>query len=225
MTLAPTLLALTTLLAVPAPSSAPRPAPADVPTASAATPADPPPVAEEPDFDEPPPGAAADQALWRTLRDETALATVSLGRIAQSAFRIRYEQPYQALDAVAQQDVVRAGEARALRARLEAAAIAADRAAPRGPKPNIRTCRYALLFLGQAMSEPAGTKLGARAPEKREEARACVDDMRGLHGAARPAADGLEAALDDVSVFLGRAPRLRPAQALRFGGEPEVDAR
>lgn len=185
----------------------------------------PPPVAEEPEFQEPPPGAGADQALWRQLRDESGLATISLARIAQCAFRIRYEQPYQALDAIAQQDVLRAADARALRARLEAAAVAADQAAPKGPKPNIRACRYALLFLGQAMSEPAGSKLGAKLPEKRDEARSCVDDMRGLHAAARPAADRLEAALREVDVFLGRALRVDPAQALRFGGEPEVDAR
>lgn len=187
--------------------------------------ADPPPVAEEPLFDEAPPGTPGDQALWRELRDEAGLATVSLGRIAQCAYRIRYEQPYQALDGIAERDVVRAGEARALRARLEAAAVAADRASPKGPRPNIRSCRYALLFLGQAMAEPAGSPLGARLPEKREEARSCLEDMRGLHAAARPAADGLEAALDAVAVFLGRAPRRGPEQALRFGGEPPTDAR
>jgi hypothetical protein len=194
------------------------------PAAGAPPPADPPPIAEEPSFDDPPAGAAADQALWRALRDETGLATVSLARIAQSAFRIRYEQPYQALDA-AGADVVRAGPARALRARLEAAAVVADRAAPKGPRPNIRTCRYALLFLGQAMSEPEGSRLGATLPAKRDEARSCLEDMRTLHATARPAADGLEAALREVDVFLGRAPRADPAQALRFAGEAPAEAR
>lgn len=198
---------------------------AAAPAATPPAPADPPPVAEEPDLQEPPPGAPADQALWRELRDQAGLATVSLARIAQCAYRIRYEQPYEALDAVARQDVVRAADARALRARLEAAAAAADRASPKGPRPNIRTCRYALLFLGQAMAEPAGSPVAGRLPGRRDEARACLDDMRGLHGAARPAADALEAALDEVAVFLGRAPRLHPAQVLRFSGEPAADAR
>jgi hypothetical protein len=198
---------------------------AAAPAATPVAPADPPPVAEEPEFQEPPPGAPADQALWRDLRDQTGLATVSLARIAQCAFRIRYDQPYQALDAVAAKDVLRAADARALRARLEAAAVAADQAAPKGPRPNIRTCRYAALFLGQAMPEPAGSTVGARLAERRAEASSCLADMRGLHAAARPAADALEAALHDVDVFLGRAPRANPAQALRFGGEPAADAR
>lgn len=208
--------ALSLLLA--AAPAAPSPAPA--------APETPPPVAEEPDFQAPPAGTPADQALWVELRDETGLATVSLARIAQCAFRIRYDRVYESLDAVAAQELpARAGRARALRARLEADALAADRAAPKGPTPNIRTCRYALLFLGQAMPEPAGSRLAGKLAGTREEAARCLDDMRGLHAAARPRADALEATLHDIDVFLGRAPRADPAQALRFGGAPEGEAR
>jgi hypothetical protein len=190
-----------------------------------AAPPSPPPVAEEPDFQEPPGGTDADRALWRALRDETGLATVALARIAQCAFRIRYDRYYESLEALALQDTPeRASRARALRARLEADAIAADRAAPKGPKPNIRACRYTLLFLGQAMPEPAGSRLAGKLPGTRDEAVSCLEDMRELHAGAGPRADALEATLHEIDVFLGRAPRADPAQAVRFG-EPAVDAR
>jgi hypothetical protein len=180
---------------------------------------DPAPAVER-DYDEPPGGAPEDQRLWRDLRDETARATVALGRISQCAFRIRYDRHYQSLDAVAQGAAPeRAAEAKALRGRLEEDAQAAGEVVPKGRKPGIRACRYTLMFFEQRMVEPAGSKLAGELPATRAEAAGCVADMRALGAAAVPRADALEATLARIDAFLGRAPRPSAAAAARFADE------
>jgi hypothetical protein len=218
MTLTSTLLAAALLSAAPADR-----APAD--RAPDAAPEVVPPSAEERDYSEPPEGAPADRELWRALRDATSVATVSLGRISQCAFRIRYDKYYEALDAAAAQGTPeQATVVKALRKRLEDEASAADAVVPRGPRPSIRGCRYTLLFLEQRMTEPAGSQLAAELPKSRAEAARCLEDMRGLAGAARPRAEALEATLAAIDTSLGRAPRLpSPTDAARLveGADPK----
>lgn len=174
------------LAATPARGSAPPPA------------AGPRPVAVERDWGEPPPASAEDQRLWRELKNGAASATVHLGRLAQSAFRIRYGRYYEGLDA-------RKGDAGAAAAReeLAAAATAAQEAIPK--RPGVYACRRVHLDLDQRLELPRDFTDGDTV---RRDARACVSRMQRLVAAVEPAADRLEAALARVDALLGRA---RPA--------------
>jgi hypothetical protein len=173
--------------------------------------APPPPVqGEERDLNLPPPGASAeDQAIWTAVRDGTGHATFHMARIAQAAFRIRYGHYYEELD--------RKGDpaAKSARARLEAAAKAAEASIP--PKPNIYPCRHVLLNLDVRLAAASDPKAQADLPEVRADARRCGDEMAALISKVRPAADELEASLAGIDALLGRMAPPAPDGVLQPG--------
>lgn len=165
------------------------PAPASAPARGAA-------VVQERDWGEPPAASGPeDRALWVALREGTAAATVTLGRVAQGGFRIRYGRYYESLDA-------RKGDASAAAARAELAeaALAVQRVIP--ARPGIHACRRVHLDLDQRIELPNEFKDGVQV---RREALGCAARMKALVAAVEPAADRLDAALARVDALLGRA--------------------
>lgn len=155
------------------------------------------------DHNEPPDGTPADQELWRGLRGATNDTVMHLGRINQCAYRITYAKYYQGLDAIAAESGGDRDEARALRARIEEAARAAQDAVPE--KVGSRECQYTLRDLGLAMplarSDPkaAGMLEVARAAGAR-----CVARLAPLAATFRDRADALEAALAAADALAAR---------------------
>lgn len=165
----------------------------------------------ERDWEQPPPGAPEDRALWTELRASTNAAVTHLARLSQLMFRLRYAKYYEELDAriAADRDAARARE---LRARLADDVTAAAAAVP-APELKIRGCRYVLLDLEQRMEEPPGTPLAEELPAVRTEATDCDRRLTAFVARFAPHVTAVERALDDVDRFLGRAApgAVRPA--------------
>jgi hypothetical protein len=178
--------------------------PAVAPTAAQPVAADPAPR----DWDEAPPGGPEDQALWRRLRDAGNAAVVTMGRVSQAAYRIRYGGYYQGLDEAAKVASASAERARALRGALERAAREADEAIPKAGL-RVRTCRYTLLELDTKMGEP-DPAIVAQLPGLRVAAEACAREVEAFASALEPRAEALDGALAEVDAFLGRARPLPP---------------
>jgi len=202
------LLALSLLAASPA---GPEEAAASEPT---------PPPADPRPSGEPPPGSADDQRLWRAVQLGTNQATFQMARVAQCAYRIRYARYYQELDARIAAPAS-AEAARAWRARLESAALAAEAALPKDGG-RVRACRYVLLDLEAWMENAEDPRAKARLPAARAEAQACAAKMEQVTRVLTPEADRLEAVLLEVDRHLGRAPPAVPAAP---GEAPPPDAR
>jgi hypothetical protein len=199
-------IALATLLAAAvAAELAPGPAAVAEPTAAAvALPAPAPPQPR--DYAEPPAGLAADQQLWRDLRDATNDAVTGLGRIAQCSFRIDYGGYYQRLDLAARQEAARA-EATSVRSALTKAASAADASKLPPPRnPSVRECREVLVSLDTAMPLHADRTVAPRLAKARAEARRCVKVVRPFADRAAARATALEAALAEVDRFVPGPP-------------------
>lgn len=158
------------------------------------------------DHAEPPAGLAADQQLWRDLRDATNDAVTSLGRITQCSYRIDYGGYYQRLDLAAQQEAARA-EATSVRAALTNAAGAADASKLPPPRnPSVRECREVLVSLDTAMPLHADRKIAPQLAKARKEARRCVKVIRPFADRAAARATALEAALAEVDRFVPGPP-------------------
>jgi hypothetical protein len=147
---------------------------------------------------------------------------MTMGRVGQCAHRLRYGGYAQGLDAVEQASRgERAARAAELRVRLSRAAREADAAIPKEGL-RVRQCRATLLDLEQRMDALDDPKLAAGMPEARREAERCAEEVGGFARALEPRAGALEAALDAVDLFLGRAaPASRSAPA---PGEPRDPA-
>lgn len=163
----------------------------------------------EPDSVEVPPGPAADQALWRELRDGTAFATGSLARVAQVSFRMKYGRYFQELEARAK--APDGAEAQAALAQLRGAV---ERARERIPKqPGIYQCRHVLLDLEVRMKGLPDPKAEADLPEARLRARECTDKMKGVLAAVTESAEALIGAMARADAYLKRsAPAVGPGQ-------------
>lgn len=144
---------------------------------------------------EPPPGAPADQRLWRDLRDSANDVVLHMARLAQGSFRLSYGRYYEGLDAIAADPAAPdRDEARALRRAIEGAARAAEEALPQ--QPGVRECRYVLRDLDLAMPLAGTEPRAAQAlAEARPEARRCVERLAPLARTLGARADALEAAL------------------------------
>jgi len=158
----------------------------------------------ERDYNEPPRGAAAEDAkLWRDLRNGTSWALWQLARVSQCSSRIRYGKYYEALDAVINTGgAPEVSRARALREKLSAAAEAAQKAIP-GDGGRVHACRVTLLDLEQRI-DPRNTEVAKELPEFRAEARRCADRMNQLLAAVTPSADALERAIGEIDAYLKR---------------------
>lgn len=162
---------------------------------------------------EPPGGTPEDQQLWRELDRGAAAAVVQLARLTQCSHRISYARPYQRLDAAAAGGPKAVAErARALRAKLAAAAQVADDALP-PDGGRVRACRYSLLYFGQRMDLLADPKISAEMPRYRDDARSCRDRMDALVVTLEPKADALEAVLAEVDTFLAELPAAVPGKS------------
>lgn len=194
-------------LAAPAALAAPPPPAA----AAAATIAELPPDQER-DWNAPPPGAApADEALWVALRDAGNEAVLHMGRVFQAAFRLRYGQYHEALEAAEKGGLPDASlRAVRARARLDAATRAADDAIPKKGL-RVRTCKYVLMDLDTRLGvdDPAAA---ADLPAVREEARACAEEVAAFARRLAPRADELEAALVEADAAAGRAAPVLPPE-------------
>lgn len=178
--------------------------------------------AEERDWDAPPPAAApADQALWRDLRDAGSRAVVSMGRLFQARFRIRYGKYVEALEALERSGPDGAERARAARERLDETVRAADEAIPRKGL-RVRVCRYTLRDLDQRLElAPEDPAVAADLPRLRGEARACLAEVGAFAARLAPEVDAVEAAIAAADATLGRAaPEVPPYQALQAGELP-----
>jgi hypothetical protein len=160
----------------------------------------------ERDYNQPPPGSTPeDAALWRDLRHGTGMAQVTLGRINQSSFRIRYGRYYETLDEAAKAgpaDV--AAQAKAWREKLAAAAQAAADAVPEDGG-GVHACRRAHLDLDIRMDELSDPKVAKEMPAVRAEARACVEKMNTLLARIEKPAEVLERTLNEIDAYLKRA--------------------
>jgi hypothetical protein len=199
----PLLAALAALGSAPAPS--PPPAPGQ-----------PLPLAQQRDWNEPPPGSLPeDAALWHRVRDTNNDAVLTMARVTSCSFRLRYGRYYESLDEYVkanEKDAAAVEKGKAMRARLETAAREADEAIPKQGL-RVRTCRYTLLHFEQRMDAKDDPKLAAELPRYREEARACADEIGAFATRLHPRADALEAALAAVDEFLGRATPAPPQGA------------
>ncbi len=186
--------------------------------APAAAPA--PEFSEPRDWTKPPPGAPEDQALWRALDEAHAASITHMARVAQAAYRLRYGRYYEALDEKAKgPSPAEADAARKARARIEAAARAADDAIPKQGL-RVRVCKYTLLHLDQRMAFPDDPAFAAELPRYRAEARGCVDELAPFARRLARLADAFEASLADADALLNRSPPAAPAAA-----KPESGAR
>ncbi len=166
----------------------------------------------ERDYNQPPPGAAPEDAkLWHELRDSTNGALWALARASQCSARLGYGKYYEALDAVVRTGgPAEASRAKALRDGLEAAARAVQAAIP-ADGGRVHPCRVTLLDFEQRM-DPRNTGITNELPEFRGEARRCADRMQALLNAVKPATDTFERALGEADAYLRRdAPPLPPA--------------
>jgi hypothetical protein len=172
-------------------------------------------------WDQAPPGAPEDVALWNALRDAQAASVVHMGRIVQASYRLRYGRYYESLDEKARGGTPAEAEGAArARARIEAAARRADDAIPKTGL-RVRTCKYTLLHLDQRMAIPDDPGFAADMPAVRAEARGCADELAAFAARIGPLADDLEAALAEADAFLKRAPPPvppAPGAASREGG-------
>lgn len=160
-----------------------------------------------------PPGSPEDVALWTALRDVQDASVLHMARISQASYRIRYGRYYELLDEKGGGGPPsRAEAARKARARIEAAARAADEAIPKQGL-RVRTCKYTLLHLDQRMSFPDDPAFAADMPATRAEARDCVAVLTPFAARIAPLADELEAALDEGDALLGRTRPVPPSQA------------
>jgi hypothetical protein len=176
--------------------------------------------AEGRDYNEPPPGAADDQALWRAIRSGSDQAVIHLGRLSQASYRIRYGRYYESLDAAeAQGAPAEAERARALRKALVAASEEARKASePR--RPGVRECRYVLVDLEIKMEETSDPAVARELPAVREQGRACARSLEAIAAAAGPAADALEKALAAIDTAIRRVPPAPPAASPPEGAKP-----
>jgi len=195
-----------------APAAEPASSPAGTPTPEAAA---------TRTWDQAPPGAPEDVALWNALRDAQAASVVHMGRIVQASYRLRYGRYYESLDEKARDGTPAEAEGAArARARIEAAARRADEAIPKQGL-RVRTCKYTLLHLDQRMAIPDDPGFAAELPAVRAEARGCADELAAFAARIGPLADDLEASLAEADAFLKRAPPPvppAPGPASREGG-------
>lgn len=188
------------------------------PAAKAPEPA--PEISEPRDWSRPPPGTAEDQALWTALYDAQNASVVHLGRIAQASYRLRWAKYYEALDEKAKTGKSADAEgARKARAKIEAAAKAADEAIPKQGL-RVRVCKYTLLSFDQRMSFPEDATFRAELPRYRAEAKGCVDELAPFAAKLAPLADAFEASLAEADVFMERAPPPVPPAPAQEGGAP-----
>jgi hypothetical protein len=169
-----------------------------------------PPEDAERDWNEPPSGSPADQALWRDLRKAGVDAVTAMGRVAQGAYRLRYAKYYESLDArIAATSGDEQEQARAARARLSAAARAADAATPKKGL-RVRKCKYIHRDFAQRMDLLADPEIAKDMATIREQAKGCLREVSAFAAKLAPFAADLERALAETDVFLGRAPPIAP---------------
>jgi hypothetical protein len=167
-------------------------------------------VTQERDWNEPPKGASPeDAALWHRLRDTLNDAVLTMARVTQCAYRIRYGQYYEAIEAyekVDARDGARAERAKAARAQLEKAAREADEAIPKQGL-RVRVCRYTLRDFDQRIDAQArgdDARMAGELPRFRGEAKGCADEIGAFAARLHPKADALEVALVAVDAAVER---------------------
>jgi hypothetical protein len=142
-----------------------------------------------------PAGTREDQILWRDATD----AMGSGNQAIRAANMALYDLHYARLDLDQLEKDAKPDDAKRLkeiRARLEGPAQKVQAAMPRGP---LGRCRYEILYFEQSMGGDPGSDLAKRLPEKRVEAKKCLDDHRQVIATLPPATAELRKVLTDVA--------------------------
>lgn len=203
---------LSTLLAATAPAApggqaGPASAPAGTPAFS-----------EPRDWNAPPPGGTReDRALWSRLRSAIEDATLAVSDLNKCALRMQGGAYYERLDALTREAGPRGEQARALRARLEGVARAADASVPRPLRTHV--CKYTLLHLEQRMDAAGDRALEAELPAFREEAIGCADELAGIATRVPPRVKELQGVLAEADALLGGAAPQQPPPPLSTAKE------
>jgi hypothetical protein len=207
---------------------APATAPAPVPVASPASPpqAAPPAAAPQPpvpsaaapappagvplqgtvrDFDVPPPGTPADQALWKEgyeVNNEILLALAAANEAQWTAHAAAYDRRLGELAGKGGPGSSAAGEAR--QRLLDRWRATNDVVTRQWPVDPTRACRYEQLYLDSAMMSGAPA-VPVDLPEARRNLRQCLDKARLVLTALAAATRGLQESLAEADQLLGAA--------------------
>ncbi|HET6922654.1 MAG TPA: hypothetical protein VFI16_05855 [Anaeromyxobacteraceae bacterium] len=154
-----------------------------------------------------PRGNPEDVALWVRTRDATNNSMVVLWNAKSLSYRIQYFKYYQRLDArIAKGTPEERERARALRKRMEEAAISVQRAAPQVGSMDMHSCRRKMLYLKQAIEDDPAGPAAAGMQQARFEAWDCVKEMEGMTRVLEPEVNELSAAMDEIDDWMPKMP-------------------
>ncbi len=164
------------------------------------------------DFDKPPPGSAADQALWKTAYDvdnDLVIAQFTSTRLQATAKTNAY---LERLRDPAARGALSGDEARALANRLEGAWTAnMSVTASIWPVSKVRVCRYELQIFEGVMLAGQSPRTEAQLDDARRALQACVAKAGTVQAALDKANADLEAAIAAADRAIGPAYAQNPS--------------
>jgi hypothetical protein len=171
------------------------------------------------DFDNPPPGSAKDQSLWReayAANNDVLLVRSAAARLQQRATAGQYQQRLEALEK-GPADV--AGRAAKLEGRLRAEWTRSFEIAARPwPVDVTRACRYPMMNFDSAMLLAEGPEKNAQLAGSRRDLRDCLEKAQLAIGAMAKSNQDFEAVIGEVERFLSAAPAAPPGDAAPAAG-------
>ncbi len=187
------------LLASPAARAEPAPSPPD-------------PSWKGRDYDKPPPGTAADQALWNECSELNRELLIDQYRSAGLEARAKGKELLERLRDPARRGALAADAAEALAGRLQQSWMASfELMRSQWPVSKMRVCQYQLLnFEGVMFSDPSPAK-DVQLDDARRDVQDCVRKGQRVHAAMAKANDELEASIDEAERVL--PPVVAPATA------------
>jgi hypothetical protein len=170
-----------------------------------------PPAAEAPrDWDKPPPGSKADQALWQSAHDVNTELVVQqhvAARLTQGAKGSGYQEK---LPELARSGALPKARADELQARLLKAWTAnLEVVQTQWPVSKVRVCGYELLNLESVMSVESRNE--AQLADTRKAVADCVGRANSVLGPLKRSNEELQAALDEIGRELASLPKSAPA--------------
>jgi DNA-binding MarR family transcriptional regulator len=168
------------------------------------------------DFDKPPPGSAADQALWQKAHDLNNDLVVEQYTGSRLADRCRQQQYIERLRDPAGRGKLSSDAAEALAKRLSDAWMTSLTLMNSGwPVSKTRVCRYELMNFDAVMLTDASPAKEAQLADSRRAVQDCVQKASAVHEQARKANAAFQAAADEADRAIGPLP---PAKAAASAG-------